>query len=42
MTIDEAILEMGDKTHYVFRGADNEKTTVIVRRPDGHIDLIEG
>jgi len=41
MTLDEAILEMGERTHYVFRGADN-RTTVIVRRTDGHIDLIEG
>jgi len=41
MTLDEAILEMGDRTHYVFRGEDN-RTTVIVRRTDGHIDLIEG
>ena len=41
MTLEEAILEMGDRTHYVFRGADGERTTVIVRRADGHIDLIE-
>ena len=42
MTLEEAVLEMGERTHYVFRGADGERTTVLVRRSDGHIDLIEG
>lgn len=41
MTLEEAILEMGERTHYVFRECENEQTTVLVRRPDGHIDLIE-
>ncbi len=42
MTLEEAILEMGDRTHYVYRGMESDRTTVIVRRADGHIDLIEG
>lgn len=42
MTLEDAVIEMGKRTHYVFRGADNDRTTVIVRRNDGHIDLIEG
>jgi len=41
MTLEEAVLEMGNRTHYVFRSEDS-RTTVIVRRTDGHIDLIEG
>ncbi len=42
MTVEEAIMEMGNRTHLVFRGTDSDRTTVIVRRPDGDIDLIEG
>jgi ribosomal subunit interface protein len=42
MTVEEALLEMGDRTHYAFRASHNERTTVLVRRADGHIDLIEG
>ncbi|MEO8025789.1 MAG: ribosome-associated translation inhibitor RaiA [Bryobacteraceae bacterium] len=42
MTVEEAIMELGDRTHYAFRSADSDHTAVIVRRKDGHIDLIEG
>jgi putative sigma-54 modulation protein len=43
MTLDEALLEM-DKTrdYLVYRDADSDKVSVLVRRRDGHFDLIEG
>lgn len=41
MTLDEALLEMGGASHFAFRDARNDKTAVLVRRSDGHIDLIE-
>jgi putative sigma-54 modulation protein len=42
MTLEEAILEMGkDDNYVVYRDADKECVSVLVRRPDGHFDLIE-
>ena len=43
MTLDEAILEM-DKTrdYLVYRDAETDRVTVLVRRRDGHFDLVEG
>lgn len=42
MTLDEAILEMEeDRDYMVYRDAEREKVTVLVRRRDGHFDLIE-
>lgn len=41
MTIEEAVLEIDKKQDYVvFRDA-NERVSVLVRRRDGHFDLIE-
>ena len=43
MTLDEAILEM-DKTrdYLVYRDAETDRVTVLVRRRDGNFDLVEG
>jgi putative sigma-54 modulation protein len=42
MTVDEAILEMGAAQDYmVYRDAGTDRVTVLMRRPDGHFDLIE-
>jgi putative sigma-54 modulation protein len=42
MTLDEAMLEMGkDQDYLVYRDAQREGLSVLVRRRDGHFDLIE-
>lgn len=43
MTVEEAILEM-DKTrdYLVYRDAKTDRVSVLVRRPDGNFDLVEG
>jgi putative sigma-54 modulation protein len=42
MTMEEAILEMDPKSDYVvYRDAESENVSVLVRRRDGHFDLIE-
>jgi putative sigma-54 modulation protein len=42
MTLDEAILEMDASRDYmVFHDADTDKVNVLVRRRDGHFDLVE-
>ncbi|HLX41803.1 MAG TPA: ribosome-associated translation inhibitor RaiA [Bryobacteraceae bacterium] len=42
MTLDEAMLEMeGDRDYVVYRDADKECLSVLVRRRDGNFDLIE-
>jgi putative sigma-54 modulation protein len=43
MTLDEAMLEMEEDRDYVaYRDAKTERVSVLVRRRDGHFDLIEG
>jgi putative sigma-54 modulation protein len=43
MTLDEAMMDMDKSRDYlVYRDADSGKTAVLVRRRDGHFDLIEG
>jgi len=43
MTLDEAMLEMEqDRDYVVYRDADKERISVLVRRRDGNFDLIEG
>jgi putative sigma-54 modulation protein len=43
MTLDEALLEMDKSRDYmVYRDADRGGISVLVRRRDGHFDLIEG
>ena len=42
MTLEEAVLEMDDKRDYlVYRDARTERLVMLVRRRDGHFDLIE-
>ena len=43
MTLEEALLEMNDKRDYlVYRDAATDRVSVLMRRRDGHFDLIEG
>lgn len=42
MTLEEALLEMGpDRDYLVFRDAQRDRISVLVRRRDGHYDLVE-
>jgi putative sigma-54 modulation protein len=42
MTLDEAMLEMEAEQEYmVYRDAQTDRVHVLMRRPDGHFDLIE-
>jgi Sigma 54 modulation/S30EA ribosomal protein C terminus len=42
MTLDEAILEMEAPLNYVvYRDANRDCLSVLVRRPDGNLDLID-
>ena len=42
MTLEEAMLEMESSHDYlVYRDAQTDRVTVLMRRPDGHFDLIE-
>jgi hypothetical protein len=42
MTLDEALLEMDQNRDYlVYRDAEREGLSVLIRRRDGHFDLIE-
>jgi putative sigma-54 modulation protein len=41
MTLDEAILEMDGRDYLVYRDAESERVSVLVRRRDGHFDLVE-
>ena len=43
MTLEEAVLEMDEKRDYlVYRDAKTDRVSVLMRRRDGHFDLIEG
>lgn len=42
MTLEEAVLEMeGDRDYLVYRDAETDRLSVLVRRRDGHFDLVE-
>jgi putative sigma-54 modulation protein len=42
MTLDEALLEMEqDRDYVVYRDAGNDRLSVLMRRRDGHFDLVE-
>jgi putative sigma-54 modulation protein len=42
MTLDEALLKMDkDRDYLVYRDADNDRLSVLMRRRDGHFDLVE-
>lgn len=43
MTLDEAVLQMDNKRDYlVYRDAETDRVSVLVRRRDGDFDLVEG
>ena len=43
MTLDEALLEMDkDRDYLVYRDADSDRVSVLLRRRDGNFDLVEG
>jgi putative sigma-54 modulation protein len=43
MTLDEAVMQMDKSRDYlVYRDADTDRVSVLVRRRDGHFDLVEG
>lgn len=43
MTLDEAVLEMDTSRDYlVYRDAETDRVSVLVRRRDGNFDLVEG
>jgi len=41
MTLEEAMLEMGGRDYLVYRDAKTERMVMLVRRRDGHFDLVE-
>ena len=41
MTLEEALLEMEKREYVVYRDAETDRVRVLVRRRDGHFDLIE-
>jgi len=41
MTLDEALLEMDNREYVVYKDAATDRVNVLVRRRDGHFDLIE-
>ena len=42
MTLEEAVLEMGESRDYlVYRDAKTERMVMLVRRRDGHFDMVE-
>jgi putative sigma-54 modulation protein len=41
MTLDEAMLEMDGREYMVYRDAKTERMMMLVRRRDGHFDLVE-
>ena len=41
MTLDEAVLEMDGRDYLVYRDAKTEKMVMLIRRRDGHIDMVE-
>jgi len=42
MTLDEAMLEMDNRDYLVYRDAETDRVSVLLRRRDGHYDLVEG
>ncbi len=41
ITLDEALLEIGKEDYLAYRDADSDALAVLIRRRDGHFDLIE-
>jgi len=41
MTLDEAVMEMDGRDYLVYRDARTDKMVMLVRRRDGHLDMVE-
>jgi len=41
MTLEEAVLEMDGRDYLVYRDAKTERMVMLVRRRDGHLDMVE-
>lgn len=41
LNLEEAVVLIGEGTHLIYRDAETERLSVLVRRADGHFDLIE-
>jgi putative sigma-54 modulation protein len=41
MTLDEAVLEMDGRDYLVYRDSKTERMVMLVRRKDGHFDMVE-
>lgn len=41
MTMEEAIIAMGSRDYMVYRDADRDRVSVLIRRKDGNFDLVE-
>jgi ribosome hibernation promoting factor len=41
MTLEEAMLEIGDRDYLTYSDAKTDRPMILMRRPDGHFDLIE-
>jgi putative sigma-54 modulation protein len=41
MTVEEAMLVIDDDSYLVYVDADTERLSVLLRRPDGHFDLVQ-
>jgi putative sigma-54 modulation protein len=41
MTLEEAVLDMDGRDYLVYRDAKTERMVMLVRRKDGHIDMVE-
>lgn len=42
MTLDEALIDIDGLDYLVYRDAKSDRLNVLIRRPDGHFDLVEG
>ena len=42
LTLDEAMLEIDQRPYIVYRDAEKDSISVLIRRADGHFDLVEG
>jgi putative sigma-54 modulation protein len=42
MTLDEALMDIDGREYLVYRDAQSDRLNVLIRRRDGHFDLVEG
>lgn len=42
MTLDEALIDIDGRAYLVYRDAKSDRVNVLIRRPDGDFDLVEG